>query len=66
MPRSVRQSRTEAVDASAYLATLASASHATKYAASSTASGTAPRGSQATSVGTADRAASESSAAGRP
>ena len=65
-PRSVRHTRTEAVVAAAYFATFASASHATKYSAISTASGSASGRSQDTSVGTAERPASESSAAGRP
>src|SRR3954471_15190086 len=61
-----RHTRIVAELAFAYFATLASASHATKYAASSTRSGSRPDGSNDTVVGTVDRVASESSAAPRP
>ena len=52
--------------ASAYLPTLASASQATKYTASSTASGTCSGASHDTAVVTVDRVASDSSAGTRP
>src|SRR4051794_19361897 len=61
-----RETRTDAVDARAYLATLARASQATKYAASSTCSGRRSRLWKETAVGTLAREASESSAALRP
>ena len=61
-----RLTRTDAADAWAYLATLASASQATKYAASSTCSGRRSGLWKETAVGTLAREASESSAALRP
>src|SRR4051795_4452798 len=61
-----RETRTDAADARAYLATLARASQATKYAASSTCSGRRSGLWNETAVGTLAREASESSAALRP
>src|SRR4051812_42225664 len=61
-----RETRTDALLAWAYLATFASASQATKYAASSTCSDSRPGLSKETVVETPARAASESSAGFRP
>src|SRR4051812_36576839 len=61
-----RETRTDALLAWAYLATLASASQATKYAASSTGSGRRVAPSKETVVVTPARAARESRAARRP
>ena len=58
----MRATETEAAVACAYLATLASASHATKYMPSSTCWGRRSVTSQVTTVGTVDLAASDCSA----
>src|SRR4051794_36058516 len=65
-PAAVRDRRSDAAVASAYLPTLARASQATKYTASSTVRGTCSGASQVTVVATVDRDASDSSAAARP
>ena len=64
--RPLRHTRTVAVSACEYLATLASASHATKYAASSTGPGSRSLGSYDTVVATVARVASAFSADPRP
>src|SRR4029078_9165127 len=65
-PPGVRVRRSDAAVASAYLPTLASASQATKYTASSTRRGTCSCPAQVTAVATHERVASDSSAEARP